>query len=169
VTGTYIGIATFGQGEPNQTELTCVGGYDFFIARYNPDGTLAWAKSAGGSSRNEMGYGIKNLSDNSTVVTGFFRDSATFGAGETNETILNSKGLDDIFIAQYNSDGILAWAKSAGSSKYDFGYGITALSNDSSVVTGKFESSATFGLGEPNQTILDSAGFFDIFIARFAP
>jgi len=172
VTGWFEASATFGPGEPNQTVLTSDGGQDIFIARYNPDGTLAWAKSAGGVSSPDSGYGITTLSDNSTVATGSFSESATFGAGEPNETVLTSAGDGDwdIFIARYNPDGTLTWAKSAGgASGYDEGYGITTLSDNSTVVTGRFEASATFGPGEPNETVLASDGAYDIFIARFEP
>ncbi|MCX6645479.1 MAG: hypothetical protein NTY09_03850, partial [bacterium] len=70
--------------------------------RYNPDGTLAWAKRAGGASGDDSGRGITALSDNSTVVTGGFHDSAKFGPGEPNETILESAGGRDIFIARFS-------------------------------------------------------------------
>ncbi|MCX6645304.1 MAG: PKD domain-containing protein [bacterium] len=175
VTGCFLGTATFGPGEPNETVLTSAGYWDIFIARYNPDGALAWAKSAGGASGDswdtECGFGITKLSDNSTVVTGSFCGSATFGPGEANQTVLTSAGGPDIFIARYNPDGTLAWAKRAGggAANYDQGYGITTLSDNSTVVTGQFYGSATFGPGEPNQTDLTSAGGSDIFIARYNP
>ncbi|MCX6645414.1 MAG: PKD domain-containing protein, partial [bacterium] len=50
-------------------------------------------------------------------------------------------------------DGNLIWAKHAGgenSSYSDLGYAIATLSDNSIVVTGVFEGSATFGLGAPN-------------------
>ena len=174
VTGLFFGSATFGPGETNETVLTSAGGPDIFIARYNPDGTLAWAKRAGGSNDDisESGMGITTLSDNSTVVTGLFGDSATFGPGEPNETVLTSAGDwgMDIFIARYNPDGTLAWAKRAGGSGvWEEGWGITTLSDNSTVVTGYFMESATFGPGESNETILTSAGEEDIFIARYNP
>ncbi|MCX6645584.1 MAG: hypothetical protein NTY09_04395, partial [bacterium] len=170
VTGMFGESATFGPGEPNQTVLTCAGDYDIFIARYNPDGTLAWAKRAGGVSYyHDWGLGITTLSDNSTVVTGEFWESATFGPGEPNQTVLTSAGVADIFIALYNPDGTLAWAKRAGGGSYDWGNGITTLSDNSTVVTGEFEDSATFGPGEPNETVLTYFGSYDIFIARFEP
>ncbi|MCX6647487.1 MAG: PKD domain-containing protein, partial [bacterium] len=78
-------------------------------------GNLIWVKRAGGTST-DQGYGITTLSDNSTVVTGWFEGSATFGPGEPNQTVLTSAGTmgyEDIFIARYNPDGTLAWAKSA--------------------------------------------------------
>ncbi|MCX6646079.1 MAG: PKD domain-containing protein [bacterium] len=173
VTGGFGETATFGLGEPNQTVLTCDGGnydYDIFIARYNPNGTLAWAKSAEGGSYWDQGFGITSLSDDSAVVTGMFFYSTTFGLGESNQTILTSNGNDDIFVARFNPDGTLAWAKSAGGASQNFndmGLGITTLSDNSTVVTGKFGGSATFGEGEPNQTVLTSIGSTDLFIARY--
>ncbi|MCX6646286.1 MAG: hypothetical protein NTY09_08010, partial [bacterium] len=148
VTGNFYGWATFGQGELNQTVLKSPdwNDSDIFIARYNPNGRLAWAKSAGGESYDKS-YGITHLFDNSTVVTGMFNISATFGPGEPNQTALTSDGWGgDIFIARYNPDGSLAWAKRAGpdsNAYYDEGYGITALSDNSTVVTGWFAGSAT--------------------------
>ena len=131
------------------------------------DGNLMWAKRAGGASGSDNGYGITTLSDNSTVVTGYFRNTATFGLGEPNETVLTSAGYTDIFIACFNPGGTLAWAKRAGGAGSDRGYGITTLSDNSTVVTGHFGESATFGPGELNETVLTSAGWCDMFIARF--
>ena len=173
VTGWFNGLATFGPGEPNQTVLTSAGYGDIFIARYNPDGALAWAKRAGGAS-DDNGNGITALSDNSTVVTGYFSWSAIFGPGEPNETVLTTAYYSEVFIARYNPDGTLAWAKRAGGAsdgffEPDVGTGITTLSDNSTVVTGYFFGSATFGLGESNETVLTSAGGRDIFIARYNP
>jgi uncharacterized delta-60 repeat protein len=167
VTGAYRDNAAFGPDEPNETILIALGSYDFFIARYNPDGTLSWAKRAGGYGWDE-GYGITTLSDNSVVVTGRFDDGATFGSGESNQTNLTSAGNDDIFIARYNPDGTLSWAKRAGGLTHDQGYGITTLLDNSIVITGYFEG-ATFGEDEPNETRLHSAGYQDIFIAKYNP
>ena len=169
VTGNFTGSTTFGPLEPNQTVLTSSGAYDIFIARYNPDGMLEWAKRAGGSYDDDIGYGITTLSDNSTVVTGFFKGSATFGPLEPSQTILNSAGYTDIFIARYNPDGTLAWAKRAGGTNVDVGLGTTTLSDNSTVVTGYFRGTATFGPDEINQTVLTTSGDNDIFIARYNP
>jgi uncharacterized delta-60 repeat protein len=171
VTGYFDDTAIFGRGEPNETALTTTGGlwdWDIFIARYNPDGSLLWAKRAGGiGSDGDRGYGITTLSDNSVVITGKFLGSATFGPGEPNETILNTNVYDEIFIARYNSNGMLLWAKRAGGSDDDCGYAVTALSFDSVVVTGYFQGTATFGQDELNETVLWSTGDSDIFIARY--
>ena len=59
--------------------------------------------------------------------------------------------------------------KRAGGSDWDVGYGITTLTDNSTVVIGEFSDSATLGPCEINETALTSVGFYDIFIARFAP
>jgi uncharacterized delta-60 repeat protein len=142
--------------------------YDIFIARYNPDGTLHWAKRAGGTS-SDFGYAVSVLSDDSIAVTGYFWNSTTIGLGEGNETVFSSAGKYDIFIARYNPDGTLHWARRAGGAHYDYCYAISVLSDDSIVVTGYFENSTTFGPGESNETVLSSAGDYDIFVARYNP
>jgi len=60
----------------------------------------------------------------------------------------------------------MTWAAQAGGSSYDYGYGITSLSDGSSIVTGEFSGTASFG-----DTTLSSAGGEqdDVFIARLSP
>jgi hypothetical protein len=100
------GTVTFGSGEANETVLTSAGWMDVFISKYNADGTLAWAKRAGGSY-NDSAHGIAVLSDGSALVAGDFVHDATFGPGEENETVLPSLGNPyyvsdrDIFVAKF--------------------------------------------------------------------
>jgi len=166
VAGSFQDSATFGEGEPNETVLESDGYFDIFVAHYNPYGTLEWAKQAGGTN-DDGAWGITTLSDDSTVVTGYFQDSVTFGKGEANETVMVSAASYDIFMARYNPDGTLAWAKRAGGTNWDWAQAITTLSDESAVVTGAFGGAATFGPGETNETVLVSAASYDIFIARY--
>jgi hypothetical protein len=169
VVGQYYDSSTFGPGEPNETTLSSLGNNDIFIARFNRDGELEWAKSVGGSDSadEDAGYGVTSLSDNSVVITGMFSGSATFGQGEINQTVLTSAGLNDIFIARYDPDGSLAWVKQAGGVDNDQCFTLIRVSGDSIVSCGYFRGSAAFGSGNPNQTILTSAGSCDIFIAKY--
>jgi hypothetical protein len=80
---------------------------------------------------------------------------------------LYSAGQNDVFVARYSPDGSFTWAKSAGGPDSDVGLAVCALSNYRVVVTGYFQGSATFGQGEPNETVLVSAGDDDIFVARY--
>jgi len=142
------------------------GSSDIFLARYGPDGTLTWAKRAGGPYV-DAGFAVVTLSDDLVAVTGYFSGAAMFGEGEPNETTLISSGDLDIFVARYNPDGTLVWARRAGGIERDEGRAITAFLDESITVAGWFEGPATFGEDEPNETTLDCAGKNDIFVARF--
>jgi hypothetical protein len=168
VIGNFGGSITFGKGETNETVLHPTALDDIFIARYNLNGTLAWAKRAGGSG-DDYCFGITSLSDNSVIVTGKFEKSATFGLGESNQTLLTSAGEYDIFVAHYNPNGTLVWAIRAGGVDNEEGLGITALSDNSTVVTGDFWGSTTFGPDEINERVLWADGNNDIFIAHYNP
>ena len=62
----------------------------------------------------------------------------------------------------------LLWVARAGGSDQDLGADIAVLSDGSALVTGYFRGTATFGPGEPGQTLLTSAGENDIFVARYS-
>ena len=167
VTGYFRGAtATFSPGGDNETTLTSAGSNDIFVAKYNSDGSLAWAKRTGGS-HSDIGSGISVGMDGTAVVIGYFQETATFGPGEANETVLISAAAYDIFIAKYNSDGSLAWARRAGGSDIGIGSGISVGTDGTAVVTGHFEGTATFGPGEANETTLTSAEGYDIFVAKY--
>lgn len=62
----------------------------------------------------------------------------------------------------------LDWAKKAGGTGGDVVGGIAVDISGNSYVTGSFQGSATFGVGDTNETTLVSAGGDDIFVARYA-
>jgi hypothetical protein len=70
------------------------------VAKYARDGTLLWATSAGGAS-NDSGFGVATDHRGNIYVTGSFRGTATFGAGEANETVLEAMAIEDVFVAKY--------------------------------------------------------------------
>src|SRR5439155_1564249 len=133
---------------------------------YDSTGLLVWAKQAGGIDA-DRGEGIAVDSSGNSTVTGFFALTATFGPGEANQTVLTAAGSNDIFVAKYDSTGLLVWAKQAGGANVDGGDGIAVDSSGNSYVTGFFFSTATFGPGEVNQTVLTAVGSDDIFVAKY--
>jgi len=153
---------------------------DILVAKYNPDGMLVWATQAGGVDY-DYGRGIAALPDGSTLITGDFEGTATFGAGEPNETSLITSANWDMFLAKYDPDGALIWARRAGGTDTDgaSGNSVSALDDGTSVVTGTFRGepeqepsggakTVVFGPGEDNETPLDSVdGSYDVFAAKY--
>jgi len=165
--GSHAGGVIFGEGEPGETKLTGPGNQNF-LAGYRADGNLVWAKQT-----HDRGYGfftdISTLFGDSTVVTGPFEIVLTLGEGEPGETTLYSTDDDDMFVARYNPDGTVKWARRAGGPDDVVGQALTALSDDSTVVTGFYNESATFGPGELSETTIFCSDSSNIFIARYEP
>ncbi len=169
VVGSFNATALFGEGEAGEASLTSAGNEDVFLATYNGDGTLAWVRRAGGSGY-DSARGVASIaSDGSSIVTGYFYGSTLFGAGEVNETTLNSAGSYDLFIAKYDALGSLVWAKRAGGYSSDSATGVSAGSDGSCVVVGEFSGFAIFGAGETGETTLYSSGGKDLFVAKYNP
>jgi len=167
VTGSFEGSATFGPSEANETILASAGASDIFVARYNNAGQLTWATRAGGADFDETNHSAAFDSSGNSYIAGIFRGSATFGPGEVNETLLTSAGGGDIVVAKYDSAGQLIWATRAGGTGFDNGEGVVIDSLGNSYVTASFSSTATFGPGEVNETLLTSAGGGDIVVAKY--
>ena len=150
VTGRFEGSATFGD-----TNLTSAGGIDVFVARVDPDGTWAWATSAGGADTDQPSD-VSTLADGSAIITGYFQGSATFGTSD-----LTSAGNNDVFVARVDPDGTWAWATRAGGTSNDVGRSVSPLADGGALITGDFEGTASFGAND-----LTSAGSLDVFVAR---
>ncbi|MET3542304.1 Tfp pilus assembly major pilin PilA, partial [Pontibacter aydingkolensis] len=151
VTGEFLGTATFGS-----TTLTSAGYDDIFVAKYDPSGTLVWAKQAG-NTNSDYGRGIAVDGQGNAYVTGEFLGTATFEG-----TTLTSAGALDVFVAKYNASGTVVWAKQAGGTSSDYGRGIAVDGQGNAYVTGEFLGTATLG-----STTLTSSGGWDMFVARY--
>jgi hypothetical protein len=138
------------------------GNEDLFIVKYNSNGNVLWAKSAGGTD-SENGLSICADSLGNVFATGSF-SSPTITFGTT--TLINDITIScsDIFIVKYDSGGNVIWAKSAGGKYCDEGRSICMGQNGNVLVTGDFFSpSITFG----NDTFTNPTGGGDIFIVDY--
>jgi hypothetical protein len=137
-------------------QFTSFGSTDIFIAKYDPNGNCLWAKQAGGIY-NDWGYNISVDSDGNSLFTGRFIGPVSFGTIQ-----LAGYGSWDVFIAKYDGNGNCIWAKQAGGSSTDEGYGISLDQKGKSYITGRFSGNATFG-----NIHLSTYGGADIYIAEY--
>ncbi len=151
ITGFFDGTAIFGDTTP----LISDGSYDSFTAKVNADGSYAWATKGGGTGY-DIALGVSTLADGSSIITGYFTGTATFGA-----TTLTSDGSVDTFTAKVNANGTYAWAIQDDGEGDAYANSVSALPDGSSIITGSFTGTATFGT-----TILTSTGGSDTFTAR---
>ncbi|MBI2968155.1 MAG: SBBP repeat-containing protein [Bacteroidetes bacterium] len=124
---------TFGNKTIQNTGYS--GTDDIFIVKYDSAGNVIWAKRAGGYG-NDIPRNITVDIDGNIYLTGSFSDGSVF----FNNIVLDNSGMEDFFIAKYNSAGTAIWAKSASGIRNDIGYGITTDTSRNVIITGSFSS-----------------------------
>jgi hypothetical protein len=158
VVGEFHGSITFSEGEPDEETLSAFGEQDLFLARYNGDGDLVWARQDGGLE-DVRARSLAVLSNGTYVVGGKINSSTVFGLGEEHETTIETGSGTTMFLARYYEDGMLAWARAVCDNACSPGRDIAPHpTNGTFFVTGDFAWSATFGMGQENETTLTSTG-----------
>ena len=141
------------------TILTNNGNTDIFLTKYDSDGNVLWAKSAGKSSYDHS-YGLTADTSNNIYITGDFRsDSIIFDT----ITLINNNGGNDVFLAKYSSDGDILWAKNAGVNGEDIGNDISCDLLNNVYLTGQFRSDSIVF----DSTVLNNSGSDDIFLVKY--
>ena len=140
------------------TDLISAGAGDIFVTMFDSSGNLLWAKQAGSPEGidGDQGYDIVMDSSGNSYITGFFEGAATFG-----NTIFNSGGKGDLFVAKYDGSGNFLWGKQASGEDWIIGEDLTLAPSGEIYVTGMIRGTAQF-----DSIGLTSNGYSDIFLAK---
>jgi hypothetical protein len=164
VAGFFSGAFDFA-GKP----VTSNGGWDAFIAQFDPSGSLMWVNTFGGTANDQVRPGGIAMGPANTIyVTGDFGTVTDFDPG-ANTASLTSNGLGDIFIAKYQPDGSYLWAIGMGGARLDGGHRIAVSSTGDVYLTGWFRQSADFdpGVGTAMLTALAVPEASDVLVAAY--
>jgi hypothetical protein len=142
-----------------------------YFVKYNSSGVLQWLKGYLGTSSLSIANSVSMVGSEIAVTGTMFGTSMDFDddnsvSGDT----LSSAGGTDIFIAKYDSAGLLQWVKAlGGTGTTETGNGVTSDSSNNIFVVGSF-TSASVDFDEDNVVTGDtysSAGNTDIFLAKY--
>ncbi|MGK7872445.1 MAG: SBBP repeat-containing protein [Xenococcaceae cyanobacterium] len=139
--------------------LTNQGSRDAFIVKYDPSGTFLWATSIGGPEQDYINDVAVDSKDN-VYIAGQFEGSVNIGGIN-----FTSNGLTDAFVAKYDSNGNLLWAKSFGDSNYDAIASLAVDSENNLYVGGGFRD--TLDIDKDGTNDFTSKGESDVFIAKY--
>ena len=97
------------------------GGGDMWIIKTDSIGDTLWSKSYGGIG-DERGYKIIPTNDTGFISVG---TTGSFSAGNL-----------DIYVVKINSSGTLQWAKSFGTSEFEYGYDVKQTNDGGYIIVG---------------------------------
>jgi hypothetical protein len=152
--GSFGGGVDFGGGR-----LTSAGGYDIFLAKFDPSGTHSWSRRFGDSDDYQEAWSVAVDPSGNALVAGYFRGTVDFGGGA-----LVSVGGEDIFVAKFDPSGTHLWSRRFGDADWQVARSVTVDALGNVIFTGEFYGTVNFG-----GTSLVSAGSDDIFIAKLSP
>ena len=110
-----------------------------FVAKYDPDGDLIWARSDGGTSWSNANS-VTCDSESNIYITGRYYSSGSYGG-----QWISSNGTYDIILVKYDQDGQLVWLRNMGGSSFDQGISVTCDRFDNVLVAGMVLGGGTFG------------------------
>jgi uncharacterized delta-60 repeat protein len=113
-----------------KTHSFSVGGSDAWVLKLNPDGTVDWEKTYGGTN-SDLAHAIQQTTDGGYVVTG---ETHSFGAG-----------YSDAWVLKLNPDGTVDWQKTYGETGYDYANAIQQTTEGGYIMTGRTHN---FGAGD---------------------
>ncbi|MDW8392632.1 MAG: T9SS type A sorting domain-containing protein [Chitinophagales bacterium] len=115
---------------------------DIFVAKMDPNGEPIWAHNFGNGIENHSDFPLAfhgNMAGY-TAVTGDFKNNLLFDDG----TFLNGFAEFDMFLAVYDPDGNLLWAKVGGGNGNDIGTGVFVSDDNYIYCTGNFVGDIDF-------------------------
>lgn len=109
ISGTFQGTASFGS-----FSLTASGSDDIFLAKLNCNGTVLWAVKIGSTGTEGTYVSLAINANDKVYITGAHENNCVFTSTDATTINLTSAGSTDIFLAQYDTLGVLQWAKNIG-------------------------------------------------------
>jgi hypothetical protein len=129
-----------------------------FLAKYNSNGSILWAKRPALSQEN---YGTSVVVDslNNVLWGGYFNDTQI----QLGDSVFANSGGSDIYFSRLTSSGTYLWSNHPQGTGYEQPTAIVCRNSNETVLLGNYNSSVlTFG----NQQIT-GAGFYDFFLTHY--
>jgi len=152
----YVGGMTGGAGTLGGVALTNAVGRDIFLAKFTPDGKVAWL-SEGHGSTNAMIHELTCDRAGNVWAAGMFK-----GALKLADRTVTSHGDSDLLLTHFDATGKQLWTRTGGGPRVDYGLGVATDGAGNSFLTGEFTDTAEIA-GSP----LTSSGSTEIYVAKF--
>jgi hypothetical protein len=130
------------------------------LVKFNPAGDLLWVNDIG-QNFDERAYAIDFDNQNNVYVLGTLDSFMILGQDTfTNRHVNRST---DIFLAKYNQEGDLFWARDMGYHFNDFCFDLYVQNQQNIYIVGSFQDSTIF----LTDSLFSEGESYDIFVAKF--
>ena len=153
VSGMFRDEANFGEGK-----VVTANGTDAFVARVDAGGKTLWARGMGGEG-DDIADAVAVSPTGSAVVAGSFSKQLVLG-----DSKMDSKGSDDMFVAEFDKEGRRLWARRFGGPDSDGVDGVAVDRAGNIALIGSYRSEM-----EVAKDDLFSGGDVDIALIMLAP
>jgi microcystin-dependent protein len=170
VTGRFAGTVSFFNADGTTFgTLIASGSNGAFIVKYNTFGAVQWRARVDGSG-NDQGYGIDTDSSGNVYVTGFNTGTVTVynADGTSFGNITADSGSVAVYIAKYNTSGVVQWATRLDGPTTDIATAIAVDSFGNVYITGYY--TGTVNVYNINNNIfgtLSSEGSNAVYIVKY--
>ncbi|MBN2719147.1 MAG: hypothetical protein JXX14_25080 [Deltaproteobacteria bacterium] len=138
------------------------GWRESFIAKWDSTGTLQWARRLSSQEHIHI-TDVDSFENDDFVICGYYNGDVIFGEGESGENVARSVDVDGdpsggVFTARYDGDGHLIWLRPGYDAYPNMvrrpeATGVVALSDDSSVTAGRYDTRIHFWDGEISEEL----------------
>jgi len=143
-------------------QTTLQGATDAVVAKFNPNGLLQWATYYGGN-KTESPYCVCSDNSDNIILTGITKSTSNISTSGSYQPAF--AGDFDVFIAKFNSDGIVTWGTYYSGSSGDTPYSVCTDTDDNILIIGQV-GSTDFDFATPGAFQTTPALTF---IAKFSP
>lgn len=147
---------------PGSHQTTRGGGQDAFLAKFSSSGNLVWSTYYGGSAA-DNGLALSTDSSNNIYLGGYTRSTADIATTGAYQAAFN--GLDDGFVAKFDSMGVRQWGTYFGGNNNEKVYAICSDGLGHIYIAGYTYSTHGIATAGSHQNTL--GGVEDGFIGKF--
>lgn len=157
-TTSYSNISTSGCHQENYG-----GVRDAFVVKFNSNGERQWATYFGGSA-GDGGMGICCDINGNIYIIGDTWSSNNIATNANHQSTIG--GGQDVFIAKFNTDGVLLWSTYYGGNDNEYSENIKTDINGNVIIIGYTKSTNAIASNGSHQSVYGD-GDYDAFVAKF--
>ncbi len=163
--GMFGGTVDFDIGPGSFNMSTYQNYQQFYLCKYDPSGSLIWAKSFGPISIVVAPYALEIGQDGEVVVAGTFFGTVDFDMGDGVNLLSASFGLD-VFVLKLDGDGNFLWAQNMGGDSSDIIQTI-AIDHLGNVIVFATMTGDCYISGTPQDFNFTTNSNFDVVIVKY--